>query len=158
MAIDSILRGLALKTDDADGPGAEFGLIKRSLTAWLAKPASGDRFVWYNPDGSARLWRHGRGDLLTVTSLGNVGIGTPDPATKLKEDASHQQHQGFVAEELPATVATPDRQGFSPLAIIAVLTKVVQRQQQQIMGLQEEIVRIKDMASRTSVVRETQVL
>jgi hypothetical protein len=267
--------------------------------------------VWYNPDGSARLWTHVRGDLITATSLGNigigtasprtplhvfgrmatgqdfssagaitfyppdgfawfhidngpaggrpigrlrfsyggnpgdfevismlqngnVGIGTPAPATKLhvtgarirlakagtsqridlrpdgsaldiesagadlyinnnnlpvrirnlvqgssrewkediadlpleaarhvlqhlnpisfafKEDASHQQHLGFVAEELPAMVATPDHKGFSPLAIIAVLTKVVKEQQHQIMAFQQEMVRLQDMLHLSS--------
>ena len=51
---------------------------------------------------------------------------------RVQEDAAHQQHLGFVAEDVPSMVATPDEKGFSPMAIIAVLTKVVKQQQEQI--------------------------
>jgi Chaperone of endosialidase len=68
---------------DVTGGAAELGFVKRSLTAWPASPVAGDRFVWYNPDGTARLWTHQRGDLLTVTSLGNIGIGMTGPRTQL---------------------------------------------------------------------------
>jgi len=61
---------------DVTGPVAEFSFVKRTLTSWPAQPAAGDRFVWYNPDGTARLYTDVKGDLLTVTANGNVGIGT----------------------------------------------------------------------------------
>jgi hypothetical protein len=38
------------------------------------------------------------------------------------------QHVGFVAEDVPELVASPDRKGLSPMDIVAVLTKVVQEQ------------------------------
>jgi hypothetical protein len=69
----------------------------------------------------------------------------------IKEDASHQHHLAFVAEEVPAMVATPDHKGFSPMAIIAVLTKVVKQQQQLITGLQEAMGPLKDLANSASV-------
>ncbi len=69
---------------DVSGPAAELGFVKRSLTFWPASPAPGDRFVWYNPDGTARLWTHTVGDLMTVTNAGNVGIGTTSPLGKLE--------------------------------------------------------------------------
>ncbi len=212
---------------DVTGPVAEFGFVRRNLISWPAVPAPGDRFVWYNPDGTARLWAERVGDLLTVTSLGNVGIGTTVPATKVhvigarirlekagtiqrldlradgsaldiesagadlylnnnnlavrirnliqgssrewkddvaalssedatqlldhlnpttftfKEDASRQSHLGFVAEEVPDRVATHDKKGFSPVAIIAVLTKVVKEQQKQIAAFREEMALLK---------------
>jgi hypothetical protein len=65
------------------GPAAEFGFVRRNLTSWPAQPAAGDRFVWYNPAGTARLWTHVNGDLLTVTAPGNVGIGTINPQSML---------------------------------------------------------------------------
>ena len=64
---------------DVTGSIAEFGFVRRDLTSWPTQPAAGDRFVWYNPDGTARLWTHVNNDLLTVTASGNVGIGTTNP-------------------------------------------------------------------------------
>jgi hypothetical protein len=64
------------------GPSAEFSFVKRTLSSWPATPVAGDRFVWYNQDGNARLNTDGNGDLLTVSSTGNVGIGV-SPVFKL---------------------------------------------------------------------------
>jgi hypothetical protein len=36
---------------------------------------------------------------------------------------------GFIAEDVPALVATEDRKALSPMDVVAVLTKVVQEQQ-----------------------------
>jgi len=38
---------------------------------------------------------------------------------------------GFIAEDVPGLLATPDRKGLSPMDIVAVLTKVVQEQQKK---------------------------
>jgi hypothetical protein len=65
------------------GAVAELGFARRTLAAWPAAPAAGDRFVWYSPDGSARLWTEQRGDLLTVHTDGKVGIGTQSPHAQL---------------------------------------------------------------------------
>jgi hypothetical protein len=43
-----------------------------------------------------------------------------------------ETHVGFVAEDVPDLVATKDRQGLSPMDIVAVMTKVVQEQQRTI--------------------------
>jgi len=64
------------------GANSGLNIVKRSLTAWPATPAAGDRFVWCNRDGAARLWTDQQGDLLTVTGKGNVVIGTPGPEEK----------------------------------------------------------------------------
>jgi len=61
---------------EVTGPVAEFGFARRDLTSWPAQPAAGNRFVWYNPNGTARLYTDVKGDLLTVTANGDVGIGT----------------------------------------------------------------------------------
>ncbi len=42
-----------------------------------------------------------------------------------------EENLGFIAEEVPDLVATNDRRGVSPMDIVAVLTKVVQEQQDQ---------------------------
>ncbi|GIV23960.1 MAG: hypothetical protein N3A68_09255 [Bacteroidia bacterium] len=63
----------------ATGLGAEVVFVRRTLSSWPTTPAAGDRFAWYNPNGTARLWTHVTGDLVTVTATGNVGIGTTAP-------------------------------------------------------------------------------
>ncbi len=68
---------------EATGPIADFSFVKRTLTSWPTTPAAGDRFIWYNPNGTARLFTDVKGDLLTVTANGNVGIGTPNPRSML---------------------------------------------------------------------------
>ncbi len=68
---------------EATGPIADFSFVKRTLTSWPTTPAAGDRFIWYNPNGTARLFTDVNRDLLTVTATGNVGIGTQNPEGKL---------------------------------------------------------------------------
>ncbi|MBI5193121.1 MAG: hypothetical protein HZA08_06730 [Nitrospirae bacterium] len=67
----------------ASGSMAELSFVKRSLTSWPSLVAAGDRYVWYNPDGSARFWTEVNGDLLTITRNGNVGIGETAPDSTL---------------------------------------------------------------------------
>ena len=50
-----------------------------------------------------------------------------------------EQHVGFIAEDVPDIVATSDRTGLSTMDIVAVLTKVIQAQQQQIDELEERL-------------------
>jgi hypothetical protein len=66
------------------GASAELGFVRRNLGSWPVTPAAGDRFIWYNPDGVARLWTHVNGDLMTVKANGNVGLGTSDPQFRLQ--------------------------------------------------------------------------
>jgi hypothetical protein len=46
-----------------------------------------------------------------------------------KADAAGDLQLGFIAEDVPELVAIPERNGISPMDLIAVLTKVVQNQQ-----------------------------
>jgi uncharacterized protein YgiM (DUF1202 family) len=50
-----------------------------------------------------------------------------------------EQHIGFIAEDVPEIVATSDRQGLSTMDIVAILTRVVQAQQQQIDDLEARL-------------------
>ena len=50
-----------------------------------------------------------------------------------------ETHIGFIAEDVPALVATSDRKGMSTMDIVAVLTKVVQTQQAQIRELEARL-------------------
>jgi hypothetical protein len=46
---------------------------------------------------------------------------------------------GFIAEDVPDLVATEDRKGMSAMDVVAVLTKVVQDQQQTIEELSRKV-------------------
>ncbi|MCP4299920.1 MAG: SH3 domain-containing protein [Gammaproteobacteria bacterium] len=50
-----------------------------------------------------------------------------------------EDYVGFIAEEVPDLVATSDRQSLSTMDIVAVLTKVVQEQQQRIEALEARL-------------------
>jgi hypothetical protein len=58
-----------------------------------------------------------------------------DPVKYAYKVEPEVKHVGFIAEDVPGLVATPDRKGLSALDIVAVLTKVVQEQQKTIEGL-----------------------
>jgi acetolactate synthase small subunit len=50
-----------------------------------------------------------------------------------------EPHVGFIAEDVPEIVATKDRKGLSAMDIVAVLTRVVQQQQEQIEALKARV-------------------
>jgi hypothetical protein len=50
-----------------------------------------------------------------------------------------EQHVGFIAEDVPDIVASSDRKGLSSMDIVAVLTRVIQAQQQQIDALEARL-------------------
>jgi hypothetical protein len=50
-----------------------------------------------------------------------------------------QEYVGFIAEDVPQLVASKDRKSLSPMDIVAVLTKVVQEQQEEIQAQKERI-------------------
>jgi hypothetical protein len=54
-----------------------------------------------------------------------------------------EEHVGFIAEDVPDLVASKNRKGLSAMDVVAVLTKVVQEQQETIGVLQKEIEELK---------------
>jgi Bacterial SH3 domain/Chaperone of endosialidase len=50
-----------------------------------------------------------------------------------------EEYVGFIAEDVPELVATADRRGLSPMDIVAVLTSVVQQQQEKIEALEARL-------------------
>ncbi|MCZ6773664.1 MAG: SH3 domain-containing protein [Proteobacteria bacterium] len=52
-----------------------------------------------------------------------------------------EDYVGFIAEDVPELVATGDRKGLSAMDIVAVLTKVIQAQQQKIEELESRLER-----------------
>lgn len=63
-----------------------------------------------------------------------------------------ERHVGFIAEDVPELVATPDRKGLSSMDVVAVLTKVVQSQKKLIEEQQAALAalqaRVKALESR----------
>ena len=67
-----------------------------------------------------------------------------EPVTFAYKAKPGETRVGFIAEDVPDLVATADRKGLSSMDIVAVLTKVVQQQQQTIEELQTRLQRIED--------------
>ncbi|MCC5625457.1 tail fiber domain-containing protein [Nostoc sp. CHAB 5715] len=63
---------------------------------------------------------------------------------KYKADTEKTHHIGFIAEDVPELVATPDKKGLSSMDIVGVLTKVVQEQQKTILALSEKVRALED--------------
>ncbi|MBW1780496.1 MAG: tail fiber domain-containing protein [Deltaproteobacteria bacterium] len=61
---------------------------------------------------------------------------------------SEEKHVGFIAEEAPSLVATKDRKGMSPMDVVAVLTRVVQQQNETIGRLSK---RVAELEKRTAL-------
>ncbi|HQQ76120.1 MAG TPA: tail fiber domain-containing protein [Thermoanaerobaculia bacterium] len=61
------------------------------------------------------------------------------PVTYVYKAAPSEPHVGFIAEDVPALLASPDRKGMSPMDVAAVLTKVVQQQQKTIEELKARL-------------------
>lgn len=60
----------------ATGATAALEFTNRSLgSTWPANPQAGDRYAWYDAAGRARLWTDVRGDLVTFTPDGKMGLG-----------------------------------------------------------------------------------
>jgi hypothetical protein len=57
---------------------------------------------------------------------------------------------GFIAEDVPALVATPDRTGLAPMDIVAVLTAVVKAQQETLAAQAEQLERQQQELTRLS--------
>lgn len=84
IAVGPIISGPGNGKLEASGPVAELSLIRRTLTAWPAAPAAGDRWVWFNQDGKLRLWTEAFAEVMAATPTGSVGIGTVSPAARLQ--------------------------------------------------------------------------
>lgn len=120
------------------GPVGEVVFMDRNLSAWPASPKAGDRFLWYTYDRVARLWTEQLGDVLSVNSGGVLtarGFVHPPSSRALKEnvaelsgqeatevliglspvkfnykaDSQKENYLGFIAEDVPETVAKLDR-------------------------------------------------
>jgi hypothetical protein len=84
--------------------------------------------TWVN--GSSREFKENIHSL--ATDAAEHALEALNPVTFNYKTESGQQHVGFIAEDVPELVAMKDRKGLSPMDIVAVLTKVVQEQRQEL--------------------------
>ena len=68
-----------------------------------------------------------------------VALANLEPVTFNYKQDNQEQYVGFIAEDVPQLVASSDRTGLSAMDIVAVLTRVVQLQQQQIRELESRL-------------------
>jgi hypothetical protein len=64
------------------------------------------------------------------------------PVTFAYKSNPSDTHVGFIAEDVPELVATPDRTGLAPMDVVAVLTKIVQEQQKTIADMRARLDRL----------------
>jgi hypothetical protein len=81
-------------------------------------------------DASSRTLKHDIRGLASGTARDVVMNLTP--VEYAYNDAPHDPRLGFIAEDVPEAVATPNRQTLSSMDIVAALTKVVQEQENEI--------------------------
>jgi len=97
--------------------------------------------VWTN--ASSRENKQEIQGLTTEEALAALSALEPVQFSYRTEPSEH--HVGFIAEDVPDLVASTDRKTLSPMDIVAVLTKVVQKQQEEI-RLQQT--RIEELSAR----------
>ena len=97
--------------------------------------AYNDGYAWVA--GSSRELKDDITDLSTEDAFATLaGLRPTSFHYKGNQD---DLYLGFIAEEVPELVATSDRKGLIAMDIVAVLTKVVQTQQQQLEQLRTEL-------------------
>ncbi|MEH2156547.1 tail fiber domain-containing protein [Nostoc sp.] len=123
------------------------------------KDSGKTQFLWQKPDDSGM-------ELLTIFNSGRVEADVYKPSSReLKEnitdlsteeaietlanlnpakfyyrqDEEKKLRVGFIAEDVPELLATQDRRAISALDIVAVLTKVIQQQQEELSFLKERL-------------------
>jgi Chaperone of endosialidase len=104
--------------------------IQHSTGAYLSSGG-----VWTN--ASSRTFKDEIQDL--PLDKAEEALKALNPVTYVYKKAPDEHHVGFIAEDVPALVATNDRKSLSPMDIVAVLTKVVQEQQKTIDALTAKV-------------------
>jgi hypothetical protein len=90
--------------------------------------------IWTN--ASSRDYKENVSNLSLEQAL--YAVQQLQPVTYNYKTDKEEKCIGFIAEDVPNLVAVKDRKGLSPMDIVAVLTKVVQNQQQEMELLKEE--------------------
>ena len=106
----------------------------------LSGGAYSDGATWVNASSRAL-----KKDIAAVTTEAAMQtLENLQPVTFTYKEGDADGHVGFIAEDVPELVATPDRKGLEAMDIAAVLTKVVQEQQKLLRELQAKIERLEN--------------
>ena len=71
-----------------------------------------------------------------------AALMTLNPVTFQYKREPDETYAGFIAEDVPALVATNDRKSLAPMDIVAVLTTVLKDQQKTIQSLSEKVTKL----------------
>jgi len=118
--------------------GGDVGIGKADPSHLLDVGNSGaycDGGAWVN--GSSRSFKDNITELSSEQALD--ALEDLQPTTFNYKTDDEELYLGFIAEDVPDLVATKDRKGLVAMDIVAVLTKVVQTQQEQIRALEDSI-------------------
>ncbi len=91
--------------------------------------------VWTN--ASSRQYKENIRDLTVEEAM--TALRELQPSRFNYKIDKEEEHVGFIAEDVPDLLANKDRNGLSPMDIVAVLTKVVQEQQKKIEALEARL-------------------
>ncbi|BAZ08749.1 hypothetical protein NIES4071_05550 [Calothrix sp. NIES-4071] len=89
-------------------------------------------------NGSSREIKENITDFQTQEAIETLA-GLNPVKFNYRDDKEKELTIGFIAEDVPDLLATRDQKGVCPLEIIAVLTKVVQQQQEELSSLKERL-------------------
>ena len=91
--------------------------------------------VWTN--ASSREYKENIRDLTVEEAM--TALRELQPTRFNYKVDKQEECVGFIAEDVPELLANKDRNGLSPMDIVAVLTKVVQEQQKKIEALEARL-------------------
>ncbi len=91
--------------------------------------------VWTN--ASSREYKQDIKDLACDEAL--EALNSLKPVKFTYKANPEEKHVGFIAEDAPDLVAARDKKGMSPMDVVALLTRVVQSQQQTITELSSKV-------------------
>jgi hypothetical protein len=126
--------------------GGNVGIANNSPTHLLDVGASGaycNGGAWV--DGSSITFKTNVKDLTTEAAL--AALMALKPVRYTYTANPNEEYLGFIAEDVPALVAMADRKGLAPMDIVAVLTSVVQEQQQTITDLEARLAALEKLAA-----------
>jgi hypothetical protein len=91
---------------------------------------------WIN--ASSRAYKDNIQELSAADAIKALDEITPVTYT-FKNDEGRDLNVGFIAEDTPELISTPDRKGLNPLEVVAMLTKVVKEQQKAMAGYEQAL-------------------